>query len=216
MENKGAYFAILILTLFVLGGFFATWSYISSLRTDVKNMELSFEFQKQNTGGIASSTDKITVAEQADKESPSGSQNPAEKEDAGIKIPTGVIFSELSSVALLPQTQLKVTIDSVIRYKDGQITVNFKAFTDTASSYAAFEPKYVFGLINPENGDEQKAFKLDGKFDSIPPKSASSGTLTFQGFPERQTIILQIGSGEDIKFYEFNFTDKTYKKTEIG
>jgi len=65
-------------------------------------------------------------------------------------------------------------------------------------------------------GENQKAILTEGQFDSMPPNSAVVGKLIFDGSPTTNTIILQVGYGENLKFYEFNFIKRTYKETVIG
>ncbi len=210
---KGIYISIIAVAIIIITGFIFVFDSISALKSDVNNIELALEFKNgsENQDIKATGTEAIIIAE--DNRDTATSTNP---KDYGIEIPTGIIFSAKSSAALLPQTTLTVTIESIIKYDDGNIAVNFKVFANEASGYVAFEPKYEFQLINPSDGLEQKAFKVTGTFDAIPPKGVSSGTLMFQGFSERRSVILQTNSGENTKFFEIDFADRTYKETVLG
>ncbi len=217
-ETKNIYAAVAILTLFTLAGFFLIFNSLGALRGDVENMKLALYFKEQKTQeNVASSTDAAvtmtTSTIQIEKET--NSDSPVEKSDPGIEIPTAIIFESSSTVALLPQTTVTVTIESAIKYADGSIAINIRAFTDRAASYAAFDPKSVIQILNLD-GDNQKASSITGKFDSIPPKSASSGTLNFEGLSGRNSMIFQIGTGETMRFYEFDFIKKTYQETVVG
>ena len=214
-EIKTIYVAIAVLMIFVLAGFFLLFNSIGTLRGDVENLKLAIYFKEQNgeKNNTASSTDTTTTTSTSSVEA----KNPdtTAKEDAGTEISTAIMFEATSTTALLPQTTVTVTVESVIKYADGTVAVNMRAFTSKASSYAAFDPKSVIQILNLD-GNNQTASDITGKFDSIPPKSASSGTLNFKGLSGRNTIVLQIGTGETMKFYEFDFLKKTYEETTVG
>jgi len=215
-ETKNIYAAVAILTLFTLAGFFLIFNSLGALRGDVENMKLALYFKEQKTQeNVASSTNVAVTTSTIQIEKEINSDSPVEKSDPGIEIPTAIIFESSSTVALLPQTTVTVTIESAIKYADGSIAINIRAFTDRAASYAAFDPKSVIQILNLD-GDNQKASSITGKFDSIPPKSASSGTLNFEGLSGRNSMIFQIGTGETMRFYEFDFIKKTYQETVVG
>lgn len=212
-DNKGIYIVSIILTLFVLGGFFLVFDTFGNLRNDIKNLESSVEllmkWKSENEGKITQpNTETVREPENTPQEPP------ADKTPS-VVIPSAIIFEAKSSAALLPQINITVTIEGVEKSSDGAIAVNFKAFTNQASGYSALEPRDFIELVSLE-GENQKVIKVDGQFGSIPPKSASSGTAYFRIAPTQNTIIIQIGAGENLKFYEFNFLKKTYKETVIG
>ncbi len=214
-EIKTIYIAIAVIMIFVLARFFLLFNSIGTLRGDVENLKLAIYFKEQNNGknDTASSTDTAGTTSTPSVETKNPAPTP--KEDAGTEISTAIMFEASSTTTLLPQTTLTVTVESVIKYTDGTVAVNMRAFTNKASSYAAFDPKSVIQILNLD-GNNQAASDVVGKFDSIPPKSVSSGTLNFKGLSGRNTIILQIGTGETMKFYEFDFLKKTYEETAVG
>lgn len=215
-DNRGIYIISIILTLFVLGGFLLIFDTIGSLRGDIKNLESSvnlvMKWKSENEKIVTQPTAPTTPET-------SGVKNPPQESETNtvqdITIPSAIIFETKSSAALLPQINITVTVEGVAKSSDGTIIVNFKAFTSQATGYSALEPRDFFELVSLE-GDNQKVVKVDGQFSSIPPKSASSGAAYFKVVPTQNTIILQIGTGENLKFYEFNFLKKTYKETVIG
>lgn len=215
-ETKNIYTAVAILTLFTLAGFFLVFNSLGALRGDIENMKLALYFKEQKTQeNTASSTDTAVTPPVPQTEKEDYADLPTEKSDPGTEIPTAIIFESSSTIALLPQTTVTVTIESAIKYADGSVAINIRAFTDRAASYAAFDPKEVIQILNLD-GENQKASSITGKFDSIPPKSASSGTLNFNGLPGRNSMIFQIGTGEMMRFYEFDFVKKTYQETVVG
>lgn len=215
-DNKGIYIVSIILTLFVLGGFLLVFDTIGSIRGDVKNLESSMDllvrWKSENEKVVTQPTAPTTPEIGGVKNPP---QEPETNTVPDITIPSAIIFETKSSMALLPQINITVTVEGVAKTSDGTIIVNFKAFTSQATGYSALEPRDFFELVSLE-GENQKVIKMDGQFSSIPPKSASSGAVYFKVGPTQNTIILQIGAGENLKFYEFNFLKKTYKETVIG
>lgn len=212
-DNKGVYIVSIILTLFVLGGFLLVFDTIGSLRGDMKNLESSVDlvmkWKSENEGVVTQPTTPTTP------ETENTPQEPVVDKTPSILVPSAIIFEAKSSAALLPQVNVTITIEGVEKNSDGAVAINFKAFTNQASGYSALEPRDFLEIVSLE-GENQKVIKVDGQFGSIPPKSASSGAAYFRVAPTQNTIILQIGTGENLKFYEFNFLKKTYKETVIG
>ena len=106
-------------------------------------------------------------------------------------------------------------MESVVKKDDGTTVLNLKVFSSEATSYSAFEARDFFEMIKLD-GDNQKPLKAEGQFASIPPKSAVYGTIIFKIKIAEQKIILQMGAGENLKFYEFDFEKENYKETVIG
>lgn len=215
-EIKTIYVAIAVIMIFILIGFFLLFSSIGTLRGDLENLKLAIHFKEQNgEKNAASSSTNTTIITTSTSPTDIRKIEVIPKEDVGTEISTAIVFEASSTAALLPQTTVTVIVESVIQYTDGTIAVNIRAFTNKATSYTAFDPKSVIQILNLD-GNNQIASDITGKFDSIPPKSASSGTLVFDGLSGRNTIILQIGTGETIKFYKFDFLKKTYEETIVG
>jgi len=204
-------FTIGLLTLALLAGagFFFMFEKISALETTVKNFELqgviSGPSQATTTTGIATSSDSTTPSSTASSSVTSGSK----------KIQTAIIVLALSDPRLQPQTALTVSIEDVTRAPDGMLTVAMKAFANAATAYSAFNPASVVSIISLEDGRTTTG-TASGSFDSIPPKSSALGTITFKTDPTAATLVLQIGSGDSTKYYEFDFSSLTYRETIIG
>lgn len=222
-EIKSLYVAIAVVVIFVLAGFFLIFNSIGSLRNDLKNLELTVALRTQNQ--TTTTTEENTSENQdipkiiieKDQRQETGKATTTPKDD-GTAIPTAIVFENDSSPILLPQTKITIVVDNVVRYSDESIAINFKAFTDKASGYSAIDPKEIFQLvrIGEETDVWQKPIETKGKFDSIPQKSVSSGAVLFRGFPGKNTIILQTGTGNATRFFEFNFSTKTYKEVVLG
>ncbi|MDI6733923.1 MAG: hypothetical protein QMD50_00310 [Patescibacteria group bacterium] len=210
-KNNGLiYTTIVIFALLVLSGFYLIFDKISSIKSDVQNLELKLELISQNK-----KESPIITQNEPTKNPEATSTTPTNQNQTAIVMPTAIIFDASSSPVLQPVTKITITVDTLSKSDDGSIKVNFKAFTNEATSYSALEPRDLFQLINL-NGDNQKPIDLSGQFNSIPPKNAVSGSVIFKIPPTQDLIILQTGSGENLKFYEFNFLRKTYKETVIG
>ncbi|MEK7542712.1 MAG: hypothetical protein AAB503_00165 [Patescibacteria group bacterium] len=218
MERKSdapIYITIIVFAFLAAGGFLLMSDKIGTLSTDLKNVQLQLEFANRGSGASqqtgANSSNNNLDTNQKQTETAVQNQQPS----ASTAIPAAILFDTQSSPTLLPQTKLTVTIENVDRTADGTMTVGLKVFTKEAKGYSAFDPKTVIEILNL-NGDNIKASGTNGQFASMPPKSAMTGNIIFSTDPSRSTVIIQIGSDDSLKFYEFNFTKKTYKETTVG
>lgn len=209
-------YAIIILALLTVGGFYLVFNQIADLRSDFKNLELSFEIANKNKQSQdANASESANESEKENKAKKEESTAPKIADTNGIIIPTAIIFETQSSPLLQPQTKMIVTVESAVKKDDGMMVLNLKVFSSEATSYSAFEARDFFEMVRLDT-DNQKPLKAEGQFNSIPPKSAVYGTVTFKAGLTEQKIILQIGAGTDLKFYEFDFEKKSYKETVIG
>lgn len=213
-SDKTIYFIILIFAFLVLGGFFVILNQISELSTEVKNNELNLQLISGK--GTATSTPNQEAA--STQNQTGAAQTPANAPPTPlneITVPTGIIFIASSSASLQPQTPVTITIESVAKRSDGLITVALKAFTNQATSYSAIDPTSFLQYVSLDS-DNQRPTNASPIFASMPPKSVTSGTVNFQIDAGKNTIILQVGQGDDPKYYEINFANGTYKETIIG
>lgn len=208
MKNgKTSYVLFLLFAVLVIACFYVVFSQIGGLRADVKNVELQLSLNAQTASTTETATPVSTSIQPTPSSTPQGA--PA------ITIPAAIIFSAQSSPALQPQTDLTVTVESVAKAADGTVTVTVKVFTSNASSYTALNPNDIFQMISLE-GENQSALQVNGNFSSMPPKGSVEGSLTFKIDPTQPTFILQAGTSDNAKYYEFNFSSKTYKGTILG
>lgn len=206
--NGGKYTTMFVIfTLLFIGGFFFVLNKIGTLSTDIQNLKLQLDISKSQVVPEPAST-STPVGESAT----STSQN---NDGTSIKIPTAILFETKSSPVLSPQTTLSVTVQDTIRNTDGTFTVDIKIFTSNADGYSAVNPKDIFQVISFEGGNIQ-AEEVHGQFDSMPPKSATIGSLVFKTDPQNTNVILQVGKTSQATFYEFNFAKKTYRETTVG
>ena len=120
-----------------------------------------------------------------------------------------------ASASLQPQTPVTITIDNVTKKSDGTILVTLKAFTSQATSYSALDPASFIQYVSLDS-DNQSPTNASAIFNSMPPKSVNTGTVTFHVDPSKADIILQTGQGDNPNFYDINFTTETYKETTVG
>jgi hypothetical protein len=203
--TKGVTFTIIALVIVMLGFYFVA-SEVSSLRNEVRNLELTLEISKKDSGIIGEATSTEVNGEV-----------PAPQEERISVIPTAIIFDTLSSPLLEPQTKITVTVESISKTENGSVNIDIRAFTSEADAYSALQPQNFFELIDLEAGGKTiKPVETTGAFSSIPPKSAVSGRISFKIEPTKNSIILQVNYEDTIKYYELNFTKKTYKETVLG
>jgi len=201
---------IVVLTFLVVGVFFFAFDKIGTLSTDVQNMKLRFDLSEKNNQIISEPTQ---TSAPASKNSTSTENNG--KSSTLVKIPTAILFETQSSPALSPQTTLSVAIQDVARDTDGTFTIYIKIFTNNAPGYSAINLKSVLQVISFD-GENIQVTETNGQFGSMPPKSATTGNIVFKTDPQKTTVILQVGNEDNAKFYEFNFTKKTYRETTVG
>lgn len=224
-EIKGIYIAITVITLFVLAGFLLLFTSMGSMRSDLNKLELAVALQERNekqtqeTNNENASSSPTTVIEPDTRETEENSTSSASEKKEEIQIPTAIIFeADSNGGSSLPQTKITVIIENIVKYDDASIALNFKIFTDEATGSISVDPGNIFQLVSMDENESvwQKPIEVKGKFDSIPPKSSSSGAVLFTGFPGRTSIVLQTGTGDSTRFFEFNFSTKTYKEVVLG
>ncbi len=186
---------------------------ISSLGTDVNNNELNLELLSKNAGSPAPGQTAPTSTPSDNSQNQNNPNNSPAAND--IVVPTGIIFTVSSSASLQPQTPVTITIDNVTKKSDGTILVTLKAFTSQATSYSALDPASFIQYVSLDS-DNQSPTNASAIFNSMPPKSVNTGTVTFHVDPSKADIILQTGQGDNPNFYDINFTTETYKETTVG
>lgn len=194
-------FFVVVFAIAVLAGFYFVLNKINVLENELANLRFpSGENMAPEDAETATGTENVIA-----NETPNSAV-----------IPAAIIFDVLSSPVLSPQTKITVTVEKFSRAPDGTLSVQLKAFTNEATAYSALEPRDLFEIVDLQSGQNQRAVKTGGNFGSIPPKSSVSGELTFKTDPAKTKIILQINASAGLKFYEIDFTRRTYKETAIG
>ncbi len=208
-KDNVLYIALIIVVIAVMAGFYFVFDKLSSLSTQVSNMALTLELGKniQAPAQTAPVTATTTPVASQPTEAPASA--------SGITIATAILFDAQSSSALLPQATTTIEVESVTKNDDGSLLVNLKAFTSNASSYTAIQPKDFFAIVDL-SGENVAPSNVEGLFQSMPPKSSVTGRVTFTPAANRNTLILQVGSGDNARYYEFDFLKKSYKETIIG
>ena len=201
--QKGVYIFLAVLTLAVLAGFYVVFRQLNVIQQVVLNVPGNAQPAVTSTssstpGPIASSTGTSTP--------------PA---NGGVSIPTGIIFTALSSPVLQPQANVTVTITSVVQAPDGTVTVNLKAYTNQATSYSALNPSDLLQIVNL-SGNNETVVSTTGSWNSMPPNGVTIGTAVFKTAPNTNPIILQVGAPSAATYYQFDFTTQSYKQTVLG
>lgn len=208
-KDNVLYIALIIVVIAVMAGFYFVFDKISTLSTQVSNMALTLELGKniqppaQTAPAVATTTPVASLP----------ASQPAAA--SGITIATAILFDAQSNPALLPQATTTIEVENVTKNDDGSVQVNLKAFTTNANSYTAIQPKDFFAIVDL-NGENVAPSNVEGSFQSMPPKSSVTGRVTFTPAANRNTLILQVGTGDSARYYEFDFTKKSYKETIIG
>lgn len=216
MKNNGALYALLaIFALLVLSGFYFIFEKISNLRSELKNFELSLQILEEKINDIETANKNPGTENQRKLDDNLEPTNPINNETEEATINAAILFEIQSSPILQPQTKITMLIEKVAKLTVGTIKLSFKAFTNEATTYSTIEPRDFFELVNL-TGDNQRPLAVNGQFTSIPPKNSAAGEIIFKIEPNQNTFILQVGDGENLKFYEFNFSKKTYKETVLG
>jgi len=208
-NSIAVYVVILVFALLVLAGFYLVFDKMSTLKDGTSDLELQVKVLELRLQA-ATTTPAATPIEPTTPPAPTSTPV-----DTTPTIQTAIIFNATSGPALQPQTKLTVQVERVTRTADGSLTLSVKVFAGEATSYSAFDPKEVFEIMNLE-GDDTKASLVTGQFASMPAKGAVGGTVVFSTDPARSTIILQVGTGDTLKFYELDFTRKVYRETVVG
>lgn len=113
------------------------------------------------------------------------------------------------------KVNLPILINKVTKDPLGRLNVSLKVFTDQVNATTSLEIGDFVEVFNM-TGNNIKVESVKGAFKRIPPQSSIDGILTFIINPDLDSVILQVGNGDDINFYEFNFKDGTYKLTTVG
>lgn len=205
--QKGIYAFLIVLTLAVLAGFYVVFRQLSVIQQVVLNVP-----GNQNQPAVATSTPTSTPAAAS---SSTNTSTPAESAAGTVTIPTGIIFTALSSPILQPQSDVTVTVESVAKSPDGTVTVNLKAFTDKATSYTALNPSDVLMLVDLKSGN-QSVVSTTGHWTSMPPQNSTTGTAIFKVDPSQSSVILQIGPQNSFNYYQFDFSTQSYKQVTLG
>ena len=190
----------LIIILLLVGGFFAVLQKLSDIEEVFQNTSILTATSTPPLPEVVSDTPTSTNTENTGL----------------VTIPTAIIFRALSSPRLEPQTNIAVIIEGVSKDADGNVSVNFRAFTSEASSYSALETQSMFEIVNISSGNNLRPSNSTGAFNSIAPKSVSPGVVKFRVSPAQRSIILQINAGENPVFYRFYFDEKRYEETTLG
>lgn len=208
--DKGPYVVIVIFALLTFAGFFVLLNKSAELQGTIKDLELQIKLSEKENVPIS-----VPVSVSNPSTVPSIVPTTSSPVSRGISIPSAILFTVSSSPLLAPQAELTVTIESANLSADGVLIFSLKVFTENARSYSALDVKTLVELVEL-TGDNQKPTTISGTFTSMPPKSSVSGSVEFHIPPTKETVILQINAGGDMKFYEFNFKSKNYRETVLG
>jgi hypothetical protein len=207
MKNStGVYIFLIVLTVAVLAGFYVIFRQLNVIQQVVLNVP-------GNVQPAATSTATSTPGNQTPSSTPIST--PPEGAAGAVSIPTGIIFTVLSSPVLQPQANVTVTITSVAQASDGTVTVSLKAYTNQATSYSALNPSDFLQIVNL-SGNNDTVVSTTGNWNSMPPQGVTTGTAVFKAAPNANPVILQVGAPSSADYYQFDFTTQSYKQTVLG
>ncbi len=206
--HKKIYLLFAASTAVVVILFVIVFMQLGVLNSHVKNLEANFQIAL--TSGLSTSTTPVIASSSTGTSTPS-----VTGKGTGIVIPTSIAFVATSSPALQPQAPITFTVQDITQEPDGKILVHVSASSDRAQGYSATDPKQFFQIVNL-NGPNKNADASDGAWASMPPQSTVQGTVIFQLDPSQTSVILQVGDGSNITFYQFDFQTKTYKSIVLG
>ncbi len=204
MKNStGVYIFLIVLTVAVLAGFYVIFRQLNVIQQVVLNVP-------GNVQPSATSTATSTPGNQTPSSTPTSTPS-----GGAVSIPTGIIFTVLSSPVLQPQANVTITITSVAQAADGTVTVSLKAYTNQATSYSALNPSDFLQIVNL-SGNNETVVSTTGNWSSMPPQGVTTGTAVFKTAPNTNPIILQVGAPSSADYYQFDFTTQSYKQTVLG
>ncbi len=205
--SKAILFLIIFLLLATATGFYLILDNLNELNTEMKNMRLVFQIAKND------------AFEQSDLEN--GKEKEVSTEDVPVPIPeiksinTSIVFSLESSPLLRPVTDLVFHVEKVFFNPQGLLQVQIRVWNNESSTYSATEPEEIFEIVRFESSN-LNVKKTEGPFSSIPPGGEIRGAIIFSLPEKSSTFILQIKTKNDLRFYEFNFENLSYKEVVLG
>jgi hypothetical protein len=191
-------------------GFYFVFEKIASVKSDVTNLELSLEILKRGTDTSLQTNSNLPTPTPVDN---SNTETKNTNTGNEIKIPSTIVFE------LKANPEKKISSDIILNIDSGTLsgsTLTFviKAISLDATSSFSFSPKDLIQIVSLD-GDNQKASSISGEFSNIQPKTTVEGMVVFRA-ESPKIVILQVGYGDDIRFFEFNFETKTYKEVQLG
>ena len=173
------------------------FAYLYQQNTSLKNelAQVAVSKQTQNT-----STTEPIIENNVDNQ----------KENGDGSILTAILFEATSSATLSPRAPIIVIIESATE-QDASFNLNIKAFTTKATSYTAIDMPSLFS-ITEKDGTTIKTNSTTTIWKSMPPKSFVTGTLSFPLLNNQRTVLVQIDTGTETKFFNFDLDKKTYKE----
>ncbi len=130
--------------------------------------------------------------------------------EALVEIPTSIVY-----IASEAPEKVVLSIESVGKTDKGTVLVALRVFTLEASRATSINPADFLALIPPE-GNETRPDFIQGNFTNMAPGGNYQGNAIFTVPAGRTSIILQVGRGEGVVFFEFNFANKTFRQVEIS
>ncbi len=125
-------------------------------------------------------------------------------------IPTSIVYIKGES-----PTKVVLVIESVGKTEKGTVLVTFKALTLEATRTTTVNPAGLLALIPPEGSETRPDF-VQGNFVNMAPDQIYPGNAVWNVPAGRTSVILQVGEGEGVVFFEFNFNTKTFQQVEIS
>lgn len=125
-------------------------------------------------------------------------------------IPASIVY-----IANDSPNKVVLAIESVGKTEKGTVIVGIKALTFEATSATSINPTNFLALI-PSTGGEIHSDFVQGNFTNMSPGGSYAGNVIFTMPAGRSTLILQVGTGQAVVFFEFDFSSKTFRQIEIS
>jgi hypothetical protein len=217
-NKKDIYITAAIFVVIILTGFYLVFNRLAELQEEFKNFELAFELYKKEKASAPPVPQPNPPTSTNGSEMKKPEPVPNQDQESAI-IPTAILFEAQSSATSFNEmpVKLNISVENVARSTNGTIEVALKIFNGDAQNYARLDPLPLFEIIDLQNTTvSQEPYKIEGPYDSIPPRGAILGKVFFKVSSSQNTIILRVGEVETASFYEFDFQKKSYKEISVG
>ncbi len=202
------YLVLGVMVVLIIAGFYILFQKIGALESlDSENIT--------SVVGTSTSTNAAGATSTATSSTPAETATTTPSQSSPVSINSSILFNATSSPDLQPQAKLTVLISKITKTPDGNIAATVKVFTDSATSYSAVDLSSLVQIFNA-SGNNETSTSITGAFKAMPPQSSVDGIVNFSLDPSTTSFILQVGPSDNAAFYQFDFTNGSYKPVTVG
>ena len=207
---RNLYMVLGVMVVLMIAGFYILFQKIGTLEnSDSQDVtSIASVSTSTNTGSSSNPSSNTSTPAETTTTATSSQLSP-------VSINSSILFNATSSPDLQPQAKLTVLVSRVTKTPDGNIAVTVKVFTDSATSYSAVDLSNLVQIFNP-SGSNATSTSITGAFKAMPPQSSVDGVVNFSMDPSAASFILQVGPSDNAAFYQFDFTNGSYKPVTVG